>query len=74
MASKPICVITRLEFHRLRHWLRAVLMFRHVLRLAQNVDGFVLARRVLPERNVLVIISLWKSEQAMFASLGLRNM
>lgn len=73
MASDPICVVTRLEFNRLQHWLRAVVMFRHLLRLAHNVDGFVLARRVLPQRNVLVIISLWKGEQAMIHFTGLEE-
>ena len=73
MASEPISVTTRLEFPRLRHWLRAVLMFRHLLRLAHNVEGFVLARRVLPQRNLLVIISPWRSDQAMIRFTGLEE-
>ena len=73
MTSEPVCVLTRLEFHSLRHWFRAVLMFRHLVALAGGVDGSVLARRALPEWNVLVIISLWKSEQAMIRFTGLEE-
>lgn len=48
-------------------------MFRHLIALAGGVDGFVLARRVLPQPKVLVIISLWRSEQAMIRFTGLEE-
>lgn len=72
--SAPVCVITRLEFRTMGQWVRAMLIFRHLLRLAESkVDGFVLAKKIVPARGVLIITSLWRDDESMFRFTGLES-
>jgi heme-degrading monooxygenase HmoA len=48
-----------------------MVMFRHLVRVATRIDGFVLARRVVPESRSLVLISLWRSDEDMIRYTGL---
>jgi heme-degrading monooxygenase HmoA len=67
VGERAVCVVTRLEFPKWPHLIRAGCQFPRLRSAAGHIDGFVDARIAIRRNRSMLLVSLWRNNDAMMA-------